>query len=247
MARTEFASVQKLLREGGTALLSLLFPAHCGACGCRLGDDEAAGLLCRECRSKIIPMPEHLCHVCSHPMVGLFQCPNCEDRHWHLSVITAACRHEGLVRELIHRFKYGRDQSLVRLLGRLLPAALDDSRIHGKRFHAIVPVPLHPLRERERGFNQSALLALRLGKHLNLPVLPLLKRSRITAPQARFDRHQRMENLEGAFILRGVIPAEATLLLVDDVTTTGATFDTCAAVLKKAGAREVCAVSVARG
>ena len=180
-------------------------------------------------------------------MAGIFRCPNCEDRLWHLSMVIAACRHEGLVRELIHRFKYGKDQSLVRPLANLLPSAMQDPRIRGKRFDAIVPVPLHPQRDRERGFNQSALLSAQLGKYLNLTVRLLLKRTRITASQARFDRQQRMENLAGAFTLRGKISEGVNLLLVDDVTTTGATLDTCAAVLREAGAAEVCAVSVARG
>jgi len=236
-----------MLREGGGALLSLFFPAHCGGCDCRLGEGESPGMLCAECRVKIISLSGQLCPVCSHPMAGHFQCPNCEGRLWHLSMIVAASRQEGLVREMIHRFKYGRDQSLVRPLAHLLPSALQDSRIREKRFDAIVPVPLHPLRERERGFNQSALLAAQLGKYLNLPVRPMLKRIRVTAPQARFDRHQRMENLAGAFDLRGMVSEGAKLLLVDDVTTTGATFDACASVLREAGGAEDCAVSVARG
>jgi ComF family protein len=239
-------TVASILRGGGAALMSLLFPAHCGVCGFRLSEEETPALLCGGCREKIGPLSEPLCTVCSHPMAGLFQCPNCEDRRWHLSMIVAAARHEGVVRELIHRFKYGRDQSLVRPLAQLLPAALEDPRIRGKRFDAIVPVPLHSLRERERGFNQSALLASRLAKQQKLPLLPLLRRTRRTAPQARFDRHQRMENLEGAFALHGTIPEGSTLLLVDDVTTTGATFDACAAILIAGGAAEVCAVSVAR-
>ena len=243
----ERAAVASMLREGGAALLSLLFPAHCGGCERRLGEEDSPALLCHECRAQITPLHGILCPVCSHPMGGLFRCPNCEDRHWHLATIVAACRHEGLVREMIHRFKYGKDQSLVRPLAHLLPSAMQDPRILGKRLDAIVPVPLHPVRERDRGFNQSALLAGRLGKQLNLPVRSVLKRTRVTAPQARFDRRQRMENLAGAFTLSGAISMGANLLLVDDVVTTGATFDACAAVLREAGAGDVRAVSVARG
>ena len=162
-------------------------------------------------------------------------------------MIVAGCRYEGLVRELIQRFKYGRDQSLVRLLGDLLLPALEDPRLKGKKFDAIVPVPLHSLREREREFNQSDLLAARLGASLKIPVIRALKRTRATAPQAGFDRARRMENLEGAFALRRPLPSDATILLVDDVTTTGTTLDACAAILMEEGAAEVCAVTVARG
>jgi ComF family protein len=180
-------------------------------------------------------------------MSGLILCPNCEDRHWHLSVIVAGCRYEGLVRDLIHRFKYGRDQSLVPLLALLMARALWDPRISGKTFDAVVAVPLHPLREREREFNQASLLAVGMGKRLGIPVIAPLSRTRATAPQARFDRGERLGNMKNAFALRGKIPQESTLLLVDDVATTGATLDACAALLMEAGAAEVCAVTIARG
>jgi ComF family protein len=151
------------------------------------------------------------------------------------------------VRELIQRFKYAHDQSLMRLLGDLMLPALEDSRLKEKMFDALVPVPLHPFREREREFNQAALLAARLAKHLKLPVAHLLQRTRATVPQARFDRMHRLENLKEAFAIRREVLEGASLLLVDDVTTTGATLNACAAVLMKAGAAEVYAVTVARG
>lgn len=185
--------------------------------------------------------------MCSHPMVGMMICTNCDGRRWHLTGIVAACRYEGVGGELIKRFKYGRDPTLSPVLGDLLFTATGDPRIAGKTFDAIVPVPLHPLREREREFNQSALLATRLGKHLGLPVDHLLRRIRDTAPQAGLDRVGRMRNLQGAFALRKPPAEGGTMLLVDDVTTTGATLDTCAAVLREAGAAEVYAVVVARG
>jgi ComF family protein len=253
----------RLLSQGGAALLSLFYPAHCAACGCRLPEGElrkddrgnAEEVICEECRKGILPPPEHCCPICSHPMAGLFLCPNCDGRRWHLSVIVAACRYEGLVRELIQRFKYGKDQSLVRLLGNQLVKALEDPRLQGKKFDAIVPVPLHSLKEREREFNQSELLANRLGKKLGIPVMHALKRIRSTAPQAGFDRARRMENLEGAFAIassaakaqKGSWQQDATILLVDDVTTTGTTLDACAAILMEEGAAEVCAVTIARG
>ncbi len=204
--------------------------------------------MCGECRTLILPMPEACCPVCSDPLAFPY-CPNCEGRRWHLSAIAAGCRYQGTVRDLIQRFKYGRDQSLVRLLSTLLLPALADPRIAARKFDAVVPVPLHPLREREREFNQSALLASPVARHLGIPLTSMLARTRRTAPQAGFDRRVRMENLEGAFALRCKrhYPEGMSLLLVDDVTTTGATLDACAAVLMEEGACEVCAVVVARG
>lgn len=162
-------------------------------------------------------------------------------------MIVAGCRYNGLVRDLIHRFKYGGDQSLAPLLANLTLPCLEDSRFSGRSFDAIVPVPLHPLRERERGFNQAGLLALELGRTAGLPVAALLRRKRDTAHQARFDRARRLKNLEGAFCTRGKVGQDTRLLLVDDVCTTGITLDVCARVLLEAGASEVCAVTMARG
>ena len=239
------------IREGIDGIRTLFYPPHCGACGCRL--DVAVSLdseeesLCEKCGADILSPTEHLCPVCSHPMQGLIVCPNCEGKCWHLSTIVPGCRYEGLLRELIQRFKYGRDQSLMRPLGDLMLPALRDPRLAGKNFDAIVPVPLHPLREREREFNQAALLAIRLAKKTGLPRLQLLKRTRATVPQARFDRVHRLENLEGAFEIRRPVEEGAAILLVDDVTTTGTTLNACAAALMEAGAGEVCAVTVARG
>ena len=245
------ASLLGLVRDSA---VDLLYPPHCAACGCRiLGGDRGSlscvEMLCLECLKEVSFPPDHCCPVCSHPLEGMLMCSNCEGRRWHLSVIVAACRYEGLVRELIQRFKYGRDQSLVRPLGHLLTRGLDDPRLRGKAFDAVVPVPLHPLREREREFNQSELLARFLGKQLGIPVVNLLRRSRRTAPQAGFDRDDRMRNLEGAFALRKgkKLPPDALLLLVDDVSTTGATLDACAAVLMEEGASEVCGIVLARG
>ena len=233
-----------ILKEGVAGLRSLFYPPHCAACGCRL---ECEDSLCGECRGLIFPLPGRVCPICSHPLWSMAPCPNCEGRRWHLSVIVSGCRHEGLVRDLIHRFKYGRDQSLVRPLGELLFPSLLDPRLAGRSFDAVVPVPLHPLREREREFNQAALLASRLGKHAGIPVAHLLRRSRQTGHQARFDRRERLANMNGVFLVRKGVPSGASLLLVDDVVTTGTTLDACAAALLLAGASEVCAVTVARG
>lgn len=235
-------------RLGGIAL-DLLYPPHCALCGCRIeapGEGEGA-VFCKPCLAGILPPPEQRCPVCSHPMAGLMICPNCDGRRWNLETIVPACRYGGGVKGMIQRFKYGRDITLARPLGILLARALGDPRIAGRTFDAVVPVPLHPQRERERGFNQAALLAGFLAGSRGVLRRDLLRRTRPTLQQAGFDRSHRMENLRGAFALRRQLPRDATLLLVDDVSTTGATLNACAAVLKEAGAAETVAVVVARG
>jgi ComF family protein len=114
-------------------------------------------------------------------------------------------------------------------------------------FDLIVPVPLHPARLRERGFNQAELLAKTLTQKIGVPVFAALERIRYTTTQTAFDRIDRTENLHNAFRLRKKVTVrELQVLLVDDILTTGSTLSECARVLREAGARSVYAVTAAR-
>jgi ComF family protein len=116
-----------------------------------------------------------------------------------------------------------------------------------EQWDLIVPVPLHPARERERGFNQSMLLAKLLSAKMSIKSMPTLERIRYTTTQTAFDRAERMQNLHGAFRLRkNADVRELRVLLIDDILTTGSTLSECARVLKKAGARSIHAVTAAR-
>ena len=144
-------------------------------------------------------------------------------------------------------FKYNRQIYLRHLVGSWLFAALDDERLRGRAFDAIVPVPLHPARERERGFNQSALLAQLLSAHMSVRAKAVLERIRYTTTQTAFDRAERMQNLHGAFRLRkNADVRDLRVLLIDDVLTTGSTLSECARILKTAGACSVHAATAAR-
>jgi ComF family protein len=132
-------------------------------------------------------------------------------------------------------------------VARWLFAALDDERLRGRQFDVIVPVPLHPARQRERGFNQAALLADLLSVRVAIRRRSLLERIRYTTTQTAFDRAERMENLHNAFRLRKNMDVRGLrVLLVDDVLTTGSTLSECARVLKGAGATSVHAAMAAR-
>lgn len=154
----------------------------------------------------------------------------------------------GIVRDLIHRFKYGGEVWVGALLADFLTQGLRDPRLKGRSFDAVVPVPLHPLRRREREFNQAEVLGRELARKNNLAFCEALERLRYTVTQTHFDRRRRMQNLRDAFGLRRNAPVQGKdLLLVDDVLTTGSTLDECARVLLAAGARSVRALTVARG
>src|SRR6266704_2726167 len=146
------------------------------------------------------------CTICSEPFEGAitstFTCANCAHRTIHFDAAVAAYRSRGIVRRIIHDFKYGRQIHLRHLVGRWLCAALDDPRLRGRRFDVIIPVPLHPTRERERGFNQATLIAQFLAEQMSTQMKPVLERVRYTITQTAFDRAERMENLYNAFRLR---------------------------------------------
>ena len=156
-----------------------------------------------------------------------------------------ACEYEGPLRDILHAFKYDGRRSLAAPLGTLLRDA-GGPVLAGA--DAVVPVPLHPWKRLQRGFNQSADLARTLG----VPVRSVLWRSRATRAQAGLTPGQRRRNVAGAFALipwprRASMTIEKQILvLVDDVMTTGATLDACARVLERAGAREVRTLALAR-
>ncbi len=160
----------------------------------------------------------------------------------------AVVRSRGIVREMIHRLKYGREMWLARPLASWMHDGLSDPRLRGEPIEALVPVPLHPRRLREREFNQSELLAAGLSRLSGIPVLNALRRLRYTTTQTKLDRKHRRQNLRDAFILsKNTRVTNGNLLLVDDVLTTGSTLDACAAALLEGGALSVRALTAARG
>jgi len=218
-----------LVRALGEALLTLLAPSCCAACDEPI-DRHAA--FCPACASSLVPLEAT------------------EQRAGHgdplgIRPLVAFGAYGGALREALRRFKYGARPDLGRPLGELGRRAARQARL---RADLVVPVPLHARRLGERGFNQAALLARLVAVEVGGQLLPrALRRSRATAPQAGLDRAARRRNVAGAFVARA--PARIrgrSVVLVDDVATTGATLEDCARALREAGAREVSALVVAR-
>ena len=230
------------------AATSLLYPATCVVCSANV---ERSQYLCADCRQRAPRIVAPFCAKCSEPFHGAitqtFSCANCEHRTLHFDCAVAAYRSRGLVRKVLHQFKYGKQRHLRYPIAEWLRESLDDPRLRGRHFDAVVPVPLHPTRERERGFNQAALLADQLVSFTTIPARPALERIRYTTTQTAYDRTERMENLHGAFRLRKKQDVRGLhVLLIDDVLTTGSTLSECARVLRAAGAVSVHAATAAR-
>lgn len=220
-------------------LVDCLWPprTRCLLCEGPLGGGPAEAAVCAACMAGIgFPPRLRRCENCARPMEEANRiCAECAagaafGRVWALGL------HAGPLREAIHHLKFAGREELGPLLGRLLAGLLP------AEFDAVIPVPLHPSRLRERGYNQAALVARGIGERLGLPVDERsLVRLRRTGAQSKLDRHERLSNLAGSF---GVTPAfgrwrGASLLLVDDVLTTGATAAAAAGALSAGGARRV--------
>jgi ComF family protein len=162
-----------------------------------------------------------------------------------LAVAVAAFAYRGTLRRALARLKYG---GAARLAGPLAIAAspLLAGFVGRQRPAALVPVPVHPGRLRQRGYNQAALLACAMGKEWKLDVADLLVRERPTTQQHRLSRAERLRNLAGAFSVRTDCRIPPRVILVDDILTTSATLESCARVLRATGAEWVVGISVGR-
>ncbi len=230
-----------LLGSATKATLDLVLPLHCLGCG-RQGE-----IICSACVHSLAPLEPPFCEICADPgVIGL--CRNCLSQRRsasnYLSGIRAPFLLEGLLQEAIHSFKYRNYRAAAPLLGSLMAGYLAENFLPGE---VIVPVPLHPRRLRERGYNQAQLLASELGKAAGLPVEgKLLSRTRNSAPQVRaIDGNLRRANTAGAFVCEEDL-AGAACILVDDVCTTGSTLNACAEALAAAGAAQVWGLTLAR-
>jgi ComF family protein len=242
------------LRAGLRGVQSLLYPPYCTACA---QPTEAGTHLCDDCAEEAERLrwaAPALCHRCSRPFWGSPPlpevCADCMEWNPAFECVVAPCRFVGVVRDVVHQFKYDGKRHLRRIVSGWMREGLADTRLCHPVPEVLVPVPLHWWKRRLRGFNQAELLAGELSSSEGMRVLNALRRVRLTVTQTQLAREERRLNVCGAFGIRRRIARQIQgrhLLLVDDVFTTGATLDACAAVLLEGGAASVRALTAARG
>ena len=242
-------------RRLADGFLSVVWAPPCAACDALL-DQPTRGVVCPDCWQQVERITPPLCNTCGLPSPAASagadangDCAACRIRQPGAGPVArqrAAGWYRGALRSIVHAFKYQGRRSLAAPLAALMRDA--GGPLLGAA-DLVVPVPLHPRRRWTRGFNQARDLALRLG----LPVADILRRTRYTQPQTALAAGRRRANVRGAFELSGRGPfrtcypiAGRTVVVADDVLTTGATLDACAQVLRAAGARAVFGLTAAR-
>lgn len=236
-------------------MLDWLYPPRCRYCRESIAQDQ--NYFCHACLQKIRLVSHPLCTTCGRPFLDTggddHLCGACLARAPHFHEARAWACYPSVedgshpLREVLQRFKYGRNISLGKPLGWLLARGCHEF-LAGHSPDVIIPVPLHPRRLRWRGFNQAVILGGEVRRLWKVPMDPfILTRSRETPPQTQLDEEERRKNMRGAF---SVNPARSvgrkSVLLVDDVYTSGATVNECSRTLLRAGAKEVSVLTLAR-
>lgn len=242
-------SLREILRKGSASILDLIYPLSCAHCGARLAPEE--GGLCAVCFSQIPKNLPPFCLTCGRQKGALAEgsrCCACEGKSFSFDRLWFVAPYEGILRESLHKLKYKGEKPLTGSLSQLL-IVFAKKYLFSFHFDAALPVPLAPLKERERSFNQSALFAKALATALSVPYTSgNLLRVRATLPQVSLQKSERLENMEDAFRVKDPsLYVGKNLLLVDDVVTTGATVSSASKVLRERGAKTISVLALARG
>ena len=225
-----------LLKQG---TLDLLFPQWCVGCG------REGAFICSSCAATMSRIMPPVCPRCGRPQPSGILCPQCVGLHAALDGIRSPFQFEGVVRDAVHQLKYRNIRAISVPLAGYLCDYLTGNPVPGD---VLVPAPLHQKRLKERGYNQANLIAYKLGSLLNLPVVDdCLVRQKYVSPQAgTASVTERRANMVDAFACHNNKLEGKAVIVIDDVATSGATLEACAAALKAGGADSVWGVTLAR-
>jgi len=239
-ARRKLDSLPARLARGTATALALLLPQRCALCGAAAGPS----VLCDRCRHALPALPA-ACPVCAQPSPCAGTCGDCLRAPHRFAATVAAHAYAFPLDQLVRALKYEHRLELAQPLGETLAEALFRSPDSLARVDAIVPLPLAPARQRERGFNQAVEIARVVARRTGIPVAHSLSRVSLAPPQASLPWRERARNVRGAFACETRLDGRH-VAVVDDVMTTGATLDAAATALLAAGVARVDAWVVAR-
>jgi len=238
------ASLARASKSLYSALIELVFPSSCVGCG------SFGPLVCENCLRKI-GEPQDTCVFCDDKTLHGKTCYQCQTKNSLSGVISVGKYQNIILRNAVHALKFSGVKEISALLGNMLTKRISQTLGGSLSEFTLVPLPLHPIRKRERGFNQAELLAQKIVVNIALPCQEILIRTRATKPQAKIDHkteNLRKENVAKAFAKNPVttnIPEK--IILIDDVATSGATLEEAAKTLREAGAKKIWGAVICRG
>ena len=218
-------------------ILDWIFPPSCCGCGIK------GAVICPSCRKSLTLLEEPVCQICGKPFDPLDGCKTCRSQEMRFTSARAAFLYQGIVREAIHQLKYSGNLEISQVFANYLLSVYLKQNWEPD---FVIAVPLSKEKMNERGFNQSEWIAKPLAKAIRKPYLKgALRKKQDTDSQVGLGRTERIENLRGAFQAEPILVRGKNILIIDDVMTTGSTFNECAGTLKASGAKDVFCLSVA--
>jgi ComF family protein len=223
--------------------IDLIFPPRCAIC-----KNKSQKIICEDCLGKAVYLKPPMCGTCGKPRDKYFTgglCEDCAGGGVPFDMARSVALYDGMLKEAIHKFKFDGRKALSPYLGRFLVSYLQYGDIPVKEIELIIPIPLSGQREKQRGYNQSKLLAEEISGHYSIPLdSASLKKIKDVAPQFDLSRKERLRNVRGAFHSSSL--AGKSVLIIDDIYTTGATAREASSALKAAGAKSVYVLTLAR-
>lgn len=216
-----------------------MFPRRCPVCGEIV--KPAGGLICPPCSKKLSPVLPPVCKKCGKEILNetMEYCEDCLTHRHTFEYGAALLNYDETAGKIMAQIKYRNRREYLDFFGKALAAGYG-KKIRNMRVDALIPVPIHRARRRTRGFNQAEILADVMGEYLDIPVYPdILVRERKTRPQKELSAQERLKNLSGAFRVQNLPAVVRSVLLVDDIYTTGSTIEICARTLKAAGVEHI--------
>jgi competence protein ComFC len=227
------------LKQLPNEVIEIIFPRECLGCGRRVD------FICTDCARKLPRLNPPICQRCGKPESSGKICPDCWGKQVSADNIRSVFIFEGIVRSAIHQFKYRQLKAISVCLSQFMADYYRENKLSG---YILVPVPLHEKRLKERGYNQSDLLANGISNLLSIPVdTKILHRIKESKPQAKSRNvKERRDNTDRAFKCNSASLNGMDIIVIDDVCTSGATIEACAFALKNAGANRVTGFTLAR-
>ncbi|MEA2103876.1 MAG: ComF family protein [Candidatus Cloacimonadota bacterium] len=223
--------------------LDLFYPKYCFVCGEKLFEND---FLCEKCKEKIELTDKNICFICGKNEIKNGICDDCKSKY-HFDSVFAALKYNPIIKNLMHNFKYAEFKKLANYLGAYLVECLLEYPFISQ-IDYVIPIPLHKVKKRSRGFNQADLIAEFVANKLNIKFSStLITRKKFTKSQTKLSKEKRKKNVSGAFcvpnpqILHG-----KNILLIDDVLTTGSTLSAAVSEILKTGANKIFAATLAR-